>query len=391
MKVTNNDEKLASQVKRLNDKQRQLANLKEQEIRNLQEFYNKRADTVKLEGQKQVWQAKDEGEQKLLETIATEEERLQKHRSLLQDTKTNLEQEKEQLQQNFRKNIMDLNDNLKHKAESTFAEAQQYAKEADDQNRQFIKDLDYNTNRQQTLLRSKAQSKIDRQSRASELKIKDSEDQYNNLIKIKNYEQERALNVQEVNHKNQLKELYKNHEVENLQQKQINKDLLDQNKSHYTMLLQQQRETFMKRFAKQKEDYDAVMKQTQDRFERELHQLIASSTADKKNITEKRNDSFYKLEKLDPQVKDIGDSYLISINCPEHERENFHLSAYQRDLTMTMTRNFANDLEVDAGNSYHSKRSEILSRKFTVPDILNGKKVTQKHENGVLTFKIAKL
>jgi len=58
---------------------------------------------------------------------------------------------------------------------------------------------------------------------------------------------------------------------------------------------------------------------------------------------------------------------------------------------MTLTRKYTDSLDAEDGSNNKSTKTELYSKEFSTKEILNPKSITQKYENGVLTFKILKL
>ena len=108
-------------------------------------------------------------------------------------------------------------------------------------------------------------------------------------------------------------------------------------------------------------------------------------------MTNKSDDQFYRIETLTPTVVENEKEYQVSLKVPEHEKENVHLSAHGRGVKMTLTRKFSDSIDQEDGSTSRSTRTELFSKEFPSKDILNPKVVSQKYEDGVLTYKISKL
>jgi HSP20 family molecular chaperone IbpA len=128
----------------------------------------------------------------------------------------------------------------------------------------------------------------------------------------------------------------------------------------------------------------------QSRLENELNSTISEHSRYKSTKEDKIGDPFYQVSKVDAQIEDSGKEYIVKVPVPEYERENVHLTAKDRELSIAISRRFGEDIKTGTGDVYRSKKSENFSRIIPVKDIVDSAKVTQAYENGILSFKVAK-
>lgn len=102
-------------------------------------------------------------------------------------------------------------------------------------------------------------------------------------------------------------------------------------------------------------------------------------------------DSFYNMLTLEPKIKDTEKHYIISLKIPEFEQQDVQISTHKRKIHLNLSRRY-NEKVKDTQNSstYKTKRSEILTKDFEVPSIVENQEIQRKYENGILSFLIKK-
>ena len=89
-------------------------------------------------------------------------------------------------------------------------------------------------------------------------------------------------------------------------------------------------------------------------------------------------------------IRDYGEFYEVTLDVPEHEKDNVRLTADKRKLTISMSRRFDGQTTDVYGDINKTKRTETYTKKLHVADLVDKKDVTSKYENGMLIFRIAK-
>jgi len=137
-------------------------------------------------------------------------------------------------------------------------------------------------------------------------------------------------------------------------------------------------------------DYNNLVARLKASTDKEIKTIVEDHASFKNHLSKKVADRFYHVNLIDPKITDMGDHYIISIKVPAHEKENVSVSVNQRQIRISMTRRFAGELETENNTRNIAKRSEVLTKLFHTPEILNKSKVSQFFNQGVLSFKITK-
>ncbi len=128
----------------------------------------------------------------------------------------------------------------------------------------------------------------------------------------------------------------------------------------------------------------------QKSIDKQLQKVKENFAKEKEHIVNKAEDEFYTIYKLNPSVREKEDHYFISLEIPEHEVEQVVLSAADRTIKLSTTRRFEDKIRPNEQEFFHTKRSEMHTRKFPTKDIVTDDNSIKKYENGILTFKVFK-
>jgi HSP20 family molecular chaperone IbpA len=101
-------------------------------------------------------------------------------------------------------------------------------------------------------------------------------------------------------------------------------------------------------------------------------------------------DSFYHYTGLNPVVKvnEENTGYDITIPAPEYEAKNIQLVGFDRQLKLTMDRDFDYKNTSEDGSTTNLKKNETLTSKIPIDYIVDPKSVTRSYQDGNLLFKI---
>ena len=111
-----------------------------------------------------------------------------------------------------------------------------------------------------------------------------------------------------------------------------------------------------------------------------LNQLKSSLKREINKEMIKDQDPFYQLTKVEPKVSfnPQNKQYLVEISLPKHERESVNLTAYDREIKISMDRDFSFDKTNKKGTRNSLKRIESITSKIPVEHILDSKSIQKK-------------
>ena len=157
----------------------------------------------------------------------------------------------------------------------------------------------------------------------------------------------------------------------------------DQSPSSREKKVSQDREQFIKQ-------QTLFLSTVQKNINKKLQDIKEDFSRKKESMVNKAEDEFYTISRLDPTLTEEEGHYLISLAIPEHESEQVSLSANNRKIRLSASRRFEDKLMPNKEESFYTKRSEMHMKEFPVKDIVTGRNLIKKYENGILTFKVFK-
>ncbi len=388
MKIENNEAN--QQLKRLENQVRSKIAQKENDLQAMDAFYKKKAQDIKSEGIGQTIRARENNQQQLMLAADEYQKTIDDYSTSIKETNERLEKEQELLKLN-----------QEDRLRSSDNEFQLFAAKKRDQNQDYIRDFDLETETDLNKMTSKANIAIQKQTRDvknlvnkraydNENKIKDAEKNYEEKLRVtKNEYKDMATNAT-LEQRDHLNELVANQTKEFKELEYGHKFKMDNSREHFQSLMQQSSSSYNKKYKDMIENQQAVLARLKKQFSKEINELVDQNSSYKNIVSKKIQNEFYQLTKIDPQINEYEKSYVISIEIPDYEKDNVTLHANNKDLSISINRRYDNKVEAEDGSTNESKRSEIITKKFSVESLVNNKKIDQKYEDGILYFRIFK-
>ncbi|OUR97804.1 hypothetical protein A9Q84_06280 [Halobacteriovorax marinus] len=390
MKVTD-DLTSKNYLIKLNDAQADLVVAKEQEIENLDKFYDlKKADT-KLTGDIDLINIKDRHQNDISEQILSKQQRLDSIKSNFANEQTKLEKEKKLLTDSHQEKIHDINNIYDYKYRDSYDIANTKAKDINLETTETIHKLQDESDRIILDLNFKSKIHSDVKERENNKKISAQEQQHVKMAKRTDDSYERKVAAAVIDHENKLSDQNHKQLVERNERHKFHNFEMKAKEEHHKELLLQEDKSFKQKYNLMAKSHQSILDRVKERFNNQVNSIVKNQMKYKKNISEKAGDDFYKVSSINPSIKEGITDYEVSIKVPEHEKENVRLTAHGRKVTVSLTRRFQDELTSEDGSTSKSKRSEIFTKKMETSQILNPRQITQSYHEGILTFKVAKL
>lgn len=377
-------------LKRLNESQKRLVQTKEKEIKDLNTVYNEKVKATKIQGDLALSDAHERNKAKVLETLQEKEDRLGKIKEDFTQNQVKLQKEKENLNSINQSQIEDMNEVWRDKYATQFEQAREKAVDINDQSIAQIEELTFQSDEQIKQVAHNAKIRGDEFSKDANKKLRSQQDQF-----VKSHRQEEKefrdrLVSQKRDHLDKVTYIDGKNQMELDTRVKSHQSELKFVEEHYAETLKQKDLSFKQKFAQMDKAHNDILTRVKERFDNELKSLVAKYGKYKDNQTEKIDDDFYQVTKLNPQIKDMGKEYILGLEIPSYEKETVNLTAQDRKITLTLTRNFSDAVQGDDGSLNKSKRSEVMSKTFDIPEIVDSRTIKRKFEDGVLYFSVAK-
>lgn len=390
MKVNETSQNIIDYNKGLDDKLRNISKSKEKEIERVNEIYEKKVETAKSEGENRYANSIKHNDEMLASLNTDYEEKLKSYQDSLNHTQKNLAESEQAFKNYHAEKMLNLKEQAESNVQDEFQRATENQRAVHQSMKRAIDNVQDKSRAEQHHIETKARMQLSAIGNDYNQKSINQERDYRARFQTDALKHEEELRVQKSELKNVLdKNMQKGKQLE-AQKLQVQKEELDYLDHHQKDMLAQRESDFKIRYQKMVEEHEKILNDLKTQVDSDIKKMIASSATQMKTVSNKLNDSFYRVETLNPKTTELEKEVIVAIKIPEYEQENVHLSVHGRDVKMTLSRKYTDSMEAQDGSINKSTRNELFSKEFTVTDILDPKKITQKYENGTLTFKILK-
>ena len=376
--------------KRMNKNIEKKIILKEKEIKNLDTIYDKKIAQTHIEGEDQFVQALDRNNQRVSSESIVFEDKIKSYQDRLKKIQDTVALEETTLKTTSNQRL----DEMKTQMETNFQE--QYSAIQENQN-QIIGDsqsaVRENASKAKTekiLLENNAQYEINALSSGLNTKAANNEKDFRSKL-----DSDMRLHNAEINsQKEELKKLTvmdaeKNKRLSNELQI-VNKGQLDFQEQHQKDMLLQRDNDFKIRYANMVKEHNTILNNLSAKFDEDARRIKFATSEDKKILDSRSEDSFYRVETINPKLIENQNDVTVHIPVADYEKENVHLSTRGRLIKITLSRKYTDSINENDGSLNKTTRSELFSKELPTTDLLSPKNITQSYENGVLSFKIKK-
>jgi HSP20 family molecular chaperone IbpA len=389
MKVTN-EQTTANYLQKLNDAQRDLVTAKEVELKNIENLYDDKFDAARVDGESDLLDLQERQNADLNQALLRKQEKLIGYKDDLEKTKDKLSSERENLKITHQDQIKDLNTVYDDKFKTTYSDAQLKALEVHDNTTNELKDLHEKSDRLLQNSHHQAKMKLDKSATNNDAVIRDQESKFLEAQKANKFMYEHRVERQKLEHDSLINKQGNKNIIEKKERNKIHDNQMKSLEAHHKELINQKNTSFKNKYQTLVNSHKNIIDRMQQRFKQELEGLVSVHSQYKDSISSKAEDEFYHVSKLQPAIEDLGKEYLISIEVPEHEKDNVRLSAHDRNVNVSLTRRFSDRTIEEDGDVNKTSRSEVFTKRFEVNDIINHQEIKQQYKEGVLTFQVPK-
>jgi len=376
--------------KNLDDKLRNISKTKEAEIERVKKIYEKKVEGAKSEGEDRYESALKKNDELIAGVGVDYEQKLKSYKDSLDRTQKNIAQTEESFKTDHSEKMRGLKEQYANNIEDEYFRANENQKAVQDQMKSSVQSVQNKSRNEQAHLESSSRAAINSLGAQFNSKTASQEREFRSRLEADRIAQDEMLRTQRDEQKARLD---KNRETgKRLEQEktQVQKEELTFLDNHQREMINQRNIDFKVRYENMVKEHEAILSQLKSNLETDMKKMVESSATQKKDISSKVGDSFYRIETLNPSVIESEKELTVSLKVPDYEKENVHLSVHGRDLKLTLNRRYTDIMEATDGSTNRSTRNELFSKEFTSRDILDPKHIGQKYDKGILTFKIQK-
>lgn len=398
MKVASNNSQLelkeqeAAHLKKLLQRQRNLITQKENEISSLDKMYEQKKDIVKGEGQLEIFNQTEKNRIDVENSLINKEQQLEKIKQDLVDSSSKFELQKEFLDNDYKEKFEHMNTLHSNNLVDFAAQNEDQARDMAMRTNFEIKELSSKNNEgiSNAIYEAKLKSNeiVTNNNRNLESLKHSLKDDEKNVLKS----QDEIIKQIEKDHQASVQELTTKGKIEVNERNKMNEAKIQNEEVQHQDILKQKRISFEQKYNELEKNHTQILSRLKERLDSQIKEVVDAYSAEKNLVDSRSSDNFYKVTKFDPIIRDEASHYIISIPIAEHEKELVNLTAQNRDVIVTLNRKFTDKVEDEISNeTYKTSRSEVLTKKLKVTDLMDSKKMTTNYENGFLNFKIQKM
>ncbi len=377
-------------LKRMNNGLERKIKSKEQEIKQIDALYDKKVEVAKEEGEKDYLQGLERNQARIVGESNLFEEKIQGYNEQLKKARDTVTKEEEMLKGGHREKLDGLKAQLEENFQDQYLNTLNTQHEIQSSTQDSVKEIASKAKLEKMTTESNAQYEINALSAEFNQKATNNERDFRS--KLEN--DVRAHKAEVSRQQDELKKLMtmdaeKNKRLSD-EKNRVNKDQLLFQDKHQQEMLRQREADFKVRYEKMVKEHNDILKDLSTSFTADVKKMVDQTSTEKKLISDKTSDPFYRVDKLNPTMKEELKEVMISLPIAEYEKENVHLSAQGRNIKITLSRKYSDSIASAEGGIDRSTRSELFSKEFNSVDLLSPKDITQSYQDGILTFKINK-
>ncbi len=171
---------------------------------------------------------------------------------------------------------------------------------------------------------------------------------------------------------------------------EVHTNHLEQKDQNYRKGLKDQDLFFEKKYEGQLTSHNDQYKRLEEKNKKLVEDLKTSLTKEITKTAERNNDPFFKFETLKPKLKTFEDRVEISVEIPEHSKQDVQLTFNGKEAIINFNRRFADAAKEVDGTINKINKVETFTSRLQTGMFLNAKTMKSSYENGVMTYVVQK-
>ena len=381
---------LKNETKRLVAREGDLQAAQQARLEAIKSKQQKEIEEVKTQNEVDLLDLHDRSQAKLLETINAREDKLAKGRDLIEKTGQMLDKSRQNLADAKLAEIEELKFAQSDRYQTQYDKGQEAMRDINDRTSQSIQELNNEAADTLQSLTMQNKERVDTIAKVGEMRSQNKSQEFRRVGAYQDMEFSKILRQKDFEHQKEIGDLERKFLIDREGRTQSFAQQKQFKISEQEEALKQLDKSFKDKYSAMVEGHDQVMSNLKNRFEGELSGAIADLAKSRQEIDSKEADPFYSVTKLEPMLAEDEKSYIISIAVPEHERDLVNLAADDRQIKLSLARRFQERVESPDGKVDKTMRSEQHTKIFNVAQLVDQTKITQKYQDGLLSYKIMK-
>lgn len=378
-------------VEKLNSRQIETVKRRgEREIKTIENAHQNIKAEIKKAHEAEIVDIQNNQHHQLNQETEKKEKVLAEMRNHLQKTKDLTDKELKSLENLTETEKIELGRKLSHDRSRINEEHSLYLEELNDrystesqkvnlEGKKRVEDMKYSKQQEYTDVESFHQDKINHQTQDFTERFSN---EGRNFQKMKNdqdkyFKQERMT----TNHRQQL-------EMKKLSESHTGH--IEVRDNDYRKGLKDQDLFFEKKYTDQLTHHNVGFKTLEEKNKKVIDDLKTNLTSQITTIASKNDDPFFKFEVLKPSLKKLEDGVEITVEIPEHSKQDAQISFNGKEAIISFNRRYSDANKTPEGTINKVSKVESFTTRLQTDTVLDPKSVKSSYDNGVMTYIVKK-
>lgn len=391
MKASAVDNPNFDQLQKLDRELKSKIKSREKEIEAVDQLYSKKIDAEKRIGEENYQNQIDMNDVKIKSANQEFENKLKNYSEHLDSTKLELDRQEKNLKNSYQNQTNASKLQFEDNMSNIFADSSSKVSELQFKGQEKFKELEQQNKNETAKIEAAAHKNLNTLSTNYNNRYIDVENDFRNKMAqdIRDHQSE-LIRQKDQFKKNIDQETSKNQRLEQ-EKVRVQQDELTYLDKYHKNLMEQKISDFKTKYQNLANEHEQILKNIKTNLDEEVKKLQINTMETKRDIATKKDDPFYRIDKLEPKITEEGNFYFLKLNVPAHEKENVHLVTNGRKIKITLNKRYEDLVEDKDGTVNRSSKTQLYSKEVMVKDLINPKNMQVKYENGVITYKIEKL
>jgi HSP20 family molecular chaperone IbpA len=219
------------------------------------------------------------------------------------------------------------------------------------------------------------------------------EDNRKRYAALEQYERQKERAAQDDLHRSHIRNtelIVKNTEKTTNDLREQKEAYLEVQKENHRASLEGIRDHYQKIRDEKHQNYLDELRQVEHRTTASLNERKLASAEKLKAQDTRANDPFYRIKHFESAMEDQGESILLRVRVPEHERKGVRVQVSGKDLELIGTRVADERAMVEPGRVISSRSHQILSERFSLPAPVDPKSVSMREDGDWIEYRMTK-
>lgn len=373
--------------------QRQIETVKrrnEREIKKMEDLHQDYKADIQKAHSNEIVDLQHQNHSHIDKESQKKEKVLEEMKTHLQVTKDLTEKELKSLKNNSEKEKLENHKRLSADRERINSENQLYLDELNDRFNQSSRQITSDGRNRLEEMKTNMQGEYLETQQFQDKKIQDQTAEFTTRFTndSKNYKQ--MKDSQDTQFKKERLSTNVRQQTELSKMSKVHVDHIEQKDGEYRKGLKEQELFFEKKYEGQLGRHSQEFKTLEEKNKKVVDSLKQSLANEIKKTADRNDDPFFKFETLKPQLKQYEDRVEVTVEVPDHSKQDLQLTTNGKEAVLSFNRRFADANRETDGTVNKINKIESFMTRIKTDHFLDAKSIKSTYDNGAMTYVIKK-